>query len=71
MNVNVGDKVVGESAAASTFSTTAGRVVPQTLTGATALLGDQVQNYVGHALTAMTTTQTNAEVLVIIEHRWP
>ena len=69
--ISVGDKLVAESAAASTVATTAGRVVPQVLTGATALLANQIQNYVGHALSAKTTANTNADILVLIEHRIP
>lgn len=69
--IAVGEKIVGETAAASTFSTTAGRIVPITLSGATTALASQIMGYVGHALTARTTANTNTNTLVLIEHRWP
>lgn len=50
--------------AVTSGATTAGRVRPQDLTGATALLGDQVQNAIGRALSAMTTANTGADVLI-------
>jgi hypothetical protein len=61
--LNVGDLVVALTAATS-GATTAGRLAPQDLTGATAPLAKQVQNRVGYALTAKTTANTNADVLV-------
>lgn len=50
--------------AATSGATTAGRVAPQDLTGATAALGLQVQNRLGYALSARTTAQTNTTILV-------
>lgn len=64
---NVGDVVVALTAATS-GATTAGRVAPQDLTGATANLGNQVMNYVGHALSAATTSNTGADLLVEVGH---
>jgi hypothetical protein len=61
--LNVGTVVVALTGATS-GATTAGRVAPQDLTGATALLADQIQNRIGYALTAKTTANTNADVLV-------
>lgn len=50
--------------AATSGATTSGRVAPQDLTGATQNLGNQIQNRIGRALSAMTTANTNADVLV-------
>ena len=61
-----GGMVVALTAAAST-GTTAGRIVAQTLTGATAVLAGQIQNRIGKAMTARTTANTNADVLVDME----
>lgn len=61
--------LVALTAAASTFSTTAGRVTAQDLTGATALLGNQIMNRVGVAMSASTTANTNSAKLVHIR-RW-
>lgn len=60
---NVGDCVVALTAATSQ-ATTAGRVAPQDLTGATALLANQVQNMIGRALSAVTTANTAADLLI-------
>ena len=51
--------VVVALTAVTSGSTTAGRMAPQDLTGATALLGDQIQNAFGRVITARTTTNTN------------
>lgn len=61
--ISVGTVINGLNAA-STGATTAGRVTPQDLTGATAPLGNMIQNRIGRALTARTTANTNAAVLV-------
>ena len=61
--INVGTALVSLTAATSQ-ATTAGRVAPQDLTGATALLGNQLQNKVGFALSAATTANTDADILV-------
>jgi hypothetical protein len=55
--------------AATSGATTAGRVAPQDLTGATALLAAQVQNRLGNAVSAKTTANTNADVLMHVK-RW-
>jgi hypothetical protein len=60
---NVGDVVMALTAATS-GATTAGRVVLQDLTGATAILGNNVQNRIGMALTARTTGNTNTTILI-------
>lgn len=65
--ISVGDKLVALTAATSQ-ATTAGRVDQQDLTGATAPLGDQVQNYIGHALSAKTSANTNSDILVYVGH---
>lgn len=63
--IPVGTRLVALTAATS-GATTAGRVKPQDLTGATALLGNEVMNRLGRALSAKTTGQTNGDVLVDI-----
>ena len=50
--------------AATSQATTAGRAQSQMLTGATALLGDQVQHRIGRALSAKTTANTDASLLI-------
>lgn len=50
--------------AATSGATTAGRIAPQDLTGATALLAEQVQNAIGRAITARTTANTTLSVLI-------
>ena len=65
--ISIGSKVVAQTAVTS-GATTAGRVLLQDLTGATAPLANQAQNYVGHAMTAATTSQTNASILVNVGH---
>lgn len=60
---NIGDWVVALTGATS-GATTAGRVAPQDLTGATALLGAQIQHRIGRALSAKTTANTAADMLI-------
>lgn len=60
-----GDALVAITAATSQC-TTAGRLIAQDLTGATALLANQVQNKVGRAMSACTTAETNTSKLVYI-----
>jgi hypothetical protein len=55
-------RLVALTAAASTHSTTAGRVIAQTDAGTDTTL-DQIQNVVGIALSANTTAQTNRSLL--------
>lgn len=64
---SAGSVLVSLTAAASTTSTTAGRVAPQDLTGATAVLGVQLQNRIGIALSASTTANSSAAKLVFIK----
>ncbi len=54
---------------ATSGATTSGRVAPQDLTGATAVLGAQLNNVVGRALSAKTTGNTNADIWAEIG-RW-
>lgn len=63
--INVDDYLVA-LAGATSGATTAGRVVTQDLTGATALLGNNVQNVIGVAMSAATTANTNAGILADI-----
>lgn len=66
---NVGDVVVAHTAVTS-GATTAGRVVKQDLSGATANLANQIQNRVGVAMSAATTGNTNSPLLVNVYRRW-
>jgi hypothetical protein len=55
--------------AVTSQSTTAGRVYPQDLTGATANLANQIQHRIGLVLSALTTSQTNAAILLYVK-KW-
>ncbi len=59
----VGEIVVALTAATSQ-ATTAGRAAPQVLTGATAVLGAQLQGQIGWSLSAATTANTNQKLLI-------
>lgn len=61
--INVGDSLHAQSAAATT-SVTAGHVMTAVFTGATAVLQGQIANVVGVALSAKTTANTDASVLI-------
>jgi hypothetical protein len=50
--------------AATSGASSAGRVYQQDLSGATSVLGNQIQNSLGYACTGMTTGQTGADILV-------
>lgn len=63
--IPVGTVLVSLTAATS-GATTSGRARPQDLTGATALLADQAQYKVGMAMSAKTTTNTNADILIYV-----
>jgi len=63
--INVGDILVALTAA-TTGATTAGRLGAQDLTGATAVLANQVQGRLARALSAKTTANTGVAVLVNI-----
>lgn len=56
--------------AATSGATTAGRVVAQDLTGATDVLGNQLNGGFARALSAKTTDNTNADLLVYMSNRW-
>lgn len=60
---NVGDVIVALTAITS-GATTAGRANLQDVTGATTALASNIQNAIGHALSALTTGNTNADLLV-------
>jgi hypothetical protein len=53
--------------AATSGATTAGRVAPQDLNVATTVLGQAVMNKIGRAISATTTANTNADVLVELD----
>lgn len=61
-NIALGGRLISCTAAASTHSTTAGRVA--ITEGATSVLALELHHSVGRALTAKTTAQTNADILV-------
>lgn len=62
----VGNTVCGLTAASS-GATTAGRVLAQDLTGATAVLAAQIQGRIGFALSAATTANTNSDLLIDVQ----
>jgi hypothetical protein len=61
--INVGDPLWALTAA-TTGATTSGRVYTAALTGATAVLAGGVRGVLGHAMSAKTTANTNADVLI-------
>jgi len=61
--ISVGDWLVSLTGA-TTGATTSGRVKPQDLTGATALLGNEIQHRIGRALSAQTTANTANSLLM-------
>lgn len=65
--ISQGSIVIADTAAASTFSTTAGRITAQVLTGATAPLANNIQFRIGIACSAATTNNSNTNILV---HVW-
>lgn len=66
--INAGGVIVALTGATS-GATTAGRVAPQDLTGATAVLAKQIQNRIGVALSSKTTANTNADLLIEVK-KW-
>ncbi len=62
-SIAVGD-ALHATTGATTGATTAGRVGDAVFTGATAVLAGQIQNVVGYAMSAMTTAQTNTDILM-------
>lgn len=68
--INVGNKLVAETSAASTSSTTAGRLGLQVLTALTgAFVANPAMNFAGYALTAKTTANTDNDILVKLNIR--
>lgn len=61
--ISVG-QVVCALTAVTSQATTAGRVQPQDLSGATTALGNQIMNKIGVSLSAVTTANTNSDLLV-------
>lgn len=64
--ISAGSAIVADTAAASTFSTTAGRVTAQTIGGATAPLANQIMFRLGIMLTGVTTANTDSYALAQI-----
>src|SRR3990167_5071544 len=65
------DYAAGDVLVAITGETTnAGRVRLQDLTGATALLADQIQNAIGRSMSTKLTNSTNQLILVDVCERW-
>ncbi len=64
------DTVLVGLTAVTSGATTAGRPGVQDLTGATSVLGIQIQNVVGRALTALTTGQSNVDLLIDVVEKW-
>ncbi len=62
-SIAVGDGLHATTGA-TTGATTAGRVGEALFTGATAVLAGQICNVVGRAMSAMTTSQTNTDILL-------
>lgn len=69
-DVSEDDILVALTAAASTHSTTAGRVTKQDLTGATDVLANQIQGAIGRALSAVSSSSTNNDILVFLKSKW-
>lgn len=67
--ITEGDLIVALTAVTS-GATTAGRCYTVDMTGATAVLGAQINNIVGRALSAVTTANTNTQVLAFIKSRF-
>lgn len=65
--VNVGDKLVALTAITSQ-ATTAGRVDLFDATGATLVLANQIMHYIGHAMSALTSGNTNTAILIDVGH---
>jgi len=65
--INIGSRVMAQTAVTS-GATTAGRVILQDLTGATAALGNAVMNYIGTAMSAATSSNTGADLLIDVGH---
>lgn len=64
--ISAGSLIVADTAAASTFSTSAGRITAQTIGGATAPLANQIMFKLGVMLTGVTTGNTDTFALAHI-----
>lgn len=64
------DSILVALTAATSGSTTAGRVGVQSLAGATAPLGNQINGAFGRALSAKSSSATNERILVFMSSRW-
>ncbi len=62
-SIAVGDGLHATTGA-TTGATTAGRAGEALFTGATAVLAGQISNVIGRAMSAMTTAQTNTDILI-------
>lgn len=69
-NLLPADTVLVALTGATSGATTAGRVAPQDLTGATAVLGAQLQGAIGRAISGRTTGNTNADILMDVKYAW-
>lgn len=69
-HVDAGTRVAAESAAASTHSTTAGRVRTPGYAVTEAVLANVILNNIGFALSAKTSANTNTDLLVLVNSRW-
>ena len=65
--IAIGDKLVALTAATSQ-ATTAGRLDQAVFTGATTPLADQILHYIGHAMSATTSANTNTALLIDVGH---
>jgi len=65
--ISVGDKLVALTAVTSQ-ATTAGRLDLFDATGATLPLANQCINYIGYALSAKTSANTNSDLLMLVGH---
>ena len=65
--IAIGDKLVALTAATSQ-ATTAGRLDQADFTGATLPLANQAMHYIGHAMSATTSANTNTALLIDVGH---
>ena len=68
--ITAGSTILVALTAVTSQSTTAGRIAPQDLTGATSLLALQVQNRIGIALTGITSTGNTANSILAMVKKW-
>ena len=67
-DVAVGDRMVAMTVNATTGTTSNGRIIPQGV-ASTALTSDYVQNVVGRALSAIVTSATTVDPLILVGRR--